>query len=93
MQLKLKNAFDEIKKILCETYEPFLQNGAEIQKIWFKYVQKRDEKIEEALKKAVKNSLSDLSKIMGDDKSPGTPIFKLSFEIENNQLTFKPTTE
>lgn len=30
MQNKIKAALDEIKRILSETYEPFLQNGPEI---------------------------------------------------------------
>jgi len=48
-------------------------------------VDKRDQKIEDALKKAVKNSLLELHKIVGDDdKMQAQPIFKLSVEIENN---------
>jgi hypothetical protein len=43
-----------------------------------------DLKIEEALKKAIKNSLLELHKVVGDDKYPAIPIFKLSVEIENN---------
>lgn len=42
MHNRLKAAMDEIKKILCETYEPFVTNGPEIQKVWIKYVQVRD---------------------------------------------------
>lgn len=42
----------------------------------------------------MKNSLLELHKIVGDnDKMPAQPIFKLSVEIENNQLCFKPTTD
>lgn len=82
---KLKGGFEEIKKILSETYETFIGQGPEIQKQWFEYVDKRDQKIEDALKKAVKNSLLELHKIVGDDdKMQAQPIFKLSVEIENN---------
>jgi dynein heavy chain, axonemal len=52
-----------------------------------------DQSIEEALKKAVKISLLELQKIIGDDKPP-IPIFKLSVELEmNTTLGFNPTTD
>lgn len=73
-----QTALDEIKRILSETYEPFLQNGPEIQKVWFTYVSMIDGKIEEALKKAVKNSLLELYRVVGDDKNSATSIFRLS---------------
>jgi dynein heavy chain len=93
MYTKLKAAFDEIKKILCETYEPFVFDRLEIQKVWFRYVQNIDAKIEESFKKAVKNSLLDLQRVVGDDKINPIPIFKLSVELENNQLEFRPSTD
>jgi len=37
-----------------------------------------DSKIEESLKKAVKNSLLELYRVVGDDKNPATSIFRLS---------------
>jgi len=62
--------------------------------VWFKYVASRDIKIEDALKKAVKNSLLDLYKVVGDEeKTTPIAIFKLSVELDNNQLCFKPSTE
>lgn len=78
MQNKIKSALDEIKRILSEIYEPFLQNGQDIQKVWFIYVVMIDSKIEESLKKAVKNSLLELYRVVGDDKNPATSIFRLS---------------
>jgi hypothetical protein len=47
------------------------------------------------LKKAVKSSLQELFKIVGD-KDQGivpTPMFKLYVELENNDLDFKPKKE
>lgn len=46
-----------------------------------------DVKIEESFKRAVKNSLLDLQKVVGteDGKINAVPIFKLSVELENNQ--------
>lgn len=52
--------------------------------MWFRYVQNIDNKIEDSFKKAVKNSLLDLQKVVGDDKINPIPIFKLSVELENN---------
>eukprot|EP00825_Cyclidium_porcatum_P046190 TRINITY_DN71_c0_g1_i2.p1 TRINITY_DN71_c0_g1~~TRINITY_DN71_c0_g1_i2.p1 ORF type:complete len:652 (-),score=150.25 TRINITY_DN71_c0_g1_i2:404-2359(-) len=93
MQEKLSESFMQVRKILCDTYEPFLLDKPEIQKVWFKYVSLRDSRIEEALKKAVKNSLQELHKVVGDDKIPAIAIFKLSVEIENQKLVFKPDTD
>lgn len=54
----------------------------------------RDEIIEEALKKTIKNSLIELYMIVGDsEKITPISIFKLSVELENNALCFKPSTE
>jgi hypothetical protein len=46
------------------------------------------------LKKAVKTSLLELQRVVGDDeKVTATPLFKLYVELENNALCFKPTTD
>ena len=45
------------------------------------------------MKKAVKNSLLDLLKVVGDDKNTPVSIFRLSVEIENSQLVYKPPCE
>ena len=50
-------------------------------------------KIEEALKKSLKISLLQLQKTVGDEKTNPIPQFRLSVELENNQLGFRPTTD
>jgi dynein heavy chain len=84
---KLKSALEDIRKTLCETYEHFVFQRNDIQQVWFNYVRVIDAKIEEALKKAVKISLLMLYNVVGEEKN--IPIFKLSVELENNQIVFK----
>lgn len=84
---KLRNALEDIRKTLCETYENFVFQRNDIQQVWFNYVRAIDAKIEEALKKAVKISLLMLYNVVGEEKN--IPIFKLSVELENNQIVFK----
>ena len=43
------------------------EEGKEIQSVWRTYVLQVDKKIEEALKRAVKNSLLDIQKVVGDE--------------------------
>jgi hypothetical protein len=52
-----------------------------------------DNKIEDALKKSLKVSLLNLLKTVGDDKTNPIPQFRLSVELESNQLGFRPTTD
>jgi len=64
--------------------------------VWFKNVVSRiDMEIEEALKKSVKMSLLQLLQVIGDEEGKIKPcgIFKLSVELENSQILFKPSTE
>lgn len=96
-QNEIRLALEEIKRLLIETYEPFLTNGMDIQKLWFQLVNKIDVHIEESLKKCVKNSLLLLSSVVGGESEKQTPIpiFKLSLEIdqEKNELAYRPSTE
>lgn len=47
----------EIFAILSESYEFFTYSRKETQIFWFNYVKSIDKKIEDALKKGIKNSL------------------------------------
>lgn len=76
---KLKTALDDIRKILCDTYDDFFPQKEKIQVVWFHYINFVDTKIEEALKKSVRSSLNDLYQSIIDDK---TQIFKLQVELE-----------
>jgi len=89
----LEKSLVEIQEILSETYDNFVFQRPEIQKVWFRFVSKVDEQIEEALKRAVKISLLELQKVIGDDKVTPIPVFKLSVELESNTLGFSPTTD
>lgn len=94
MYQKLKVIFDEIRKILSDTYDPFLYDRLEVQKVWFRQVQAIDTRIEESFKQAVKNSLIALQKVVGTDDGKITPVptFKLSVELENNVQEYRPST-
>ena len=54
---KLKKILTEITEILCQSYELFSNGRKETQLYWFNYIKDIDRKIEEALKKGIKNSL------------------------------------
>jgi hypothetical protein len=83
---KLKSIFEEIFNILCATYEPFIYCRRETQLVWFNYLKQIDHKIEEALKKSVKNSLMELYRVIGDpDKGvQAIPVFILEVGLEQN---------
>ena len=93
---KLKGIFEEIFSILCTTYEPFVTCRRETQLVWFGYLKQIDHKIEEALKKSVKNSLMELYRVIGDpDKGvQAIPVFILEVgldQTEKPKLTYTPT--
>jgi dynein heavy chain len=91
---KLKSIFEEIFNILCATYEPFVNCRRETQLVWFNYLKQIDHKIEEALKKSVKNSLMELYRVIGDpDKGvQAIPVFILEVGLEQNEkLSYTPT--
>jgi hypothetical protein len=54
--------------------------------VWFNYLKQIDHKIEEALKKSVKNSLMELYRVIGDpDKGvQAIPVFILEVGLEQN---------
>lgn len=94
--VKLKLIFEDIFNILCATYEPFVAGRRETQLVWFNFVKEVDHRIEEALKKAVKNSLIELYKVVGDSEKniQAIPIFILSVVLEshdNSKLNYVPS--
>ena len=91
LSTRLKSLLEEIRGTLCDTYEYFVFQRPEIQQVWFSYVRQIDNRIEEALKKAVKISLIDLYNVVGEEKN--IPIFRLSVELESNTIVFKPGTQ
>jgi len=54
---KLKKILSEITDILCRSYELFSHGRKDTQLYWFNYVKDIDRKVEDALKKGIKNSL------------------------------------
>lgn len=97
----LKVYINEIRAILCKTYENFVDKTDPIQKAWFEHIIWVDNKIEEELRKAVRISFQDLLKaIVGDEKNKTNPtqIFKVyitleTVEYEQYKLDFTPTTQ
>ena len=66
--------------ILCESYVPFMSGRKDTQLFWFNYVKEIDRKIEDALKKGIKNSLIEFYMVIGDPdkKIQPIPIFIIS---------------
>ena len=96
---KIQNTFSEIKKILTNTFEDFVDKKASIHIAWFEFIRTVDKKIEDELRKAVRNSFQDFYKaISGDKKTQNNPVqlFKVYIVIFRNtkdsdyELVFDP---
>ena len=97
VKAKLTNILREIEEILCESYEPFTYGHKDTQMFWFNYVKEIDRKIEEALKKGIKNSLVEFYMVIGDldKKIQPIPIFTISAILERDdppKLAYRPAT-
>jgi hypothetical protein len=93
----LKKILSEISEILCQSYELFSHGRKDTQLYWFNYVKDIDRKIEEALKKGIKNSLVEFYVVIGDPEKniQPTPIFIISAILERDdppKLAYRPTT-
>lgn len=94
---KLEKILKEISDILSHSYELFANGRKETQLFWFNYVKDIDRKIEDALKKGIKNSLVEFYLVIGDPEKniQPTPIFVISAILERDdppKLAYKPTT-
>ncbi|CEL98551.1 unnamed protein product [Vitrella brassicaformis CCMP3155] len=92
----LQNTHAEITDTMLATYQFFETHPQEIQREWKQYVDKMDKKVEEALKKAVKSSLQDLSKALNSsDGKRGemdiAPLFKVHAVLKGTKMDFRPT--
>lgn len=104
---RLLGLIEEIRRIMHDTSLLFLSPNMELLKTvssrksqeevaqeWYRYVEDKDRVLEEALKKAVRSSLTELNKaINGDGKTDPTPIFRMNtiFDEANGRADFKPT--
>uniref|UniRef100_A0A8D0HGT5 Dynein axonemal heavy chain 2 n=1 Tax=Sphenodon punctatus TaxID=8508 RepID=A0A8D0HGT5_SPHPU len=98
VQQKLIGIHEEVINIMCQTYEMFKHDGAEVQQYWLNYTIKMDRMMEEALRLNVKWSLLELSKaINGDGKTSPNPLFRVKVILKDNypplpaQVEFSPT--
>lgn len=94
---KLTKTLNEIFVILSESYEFFVYGRKETQLHWFNYVKEIDKKIEDALKKAIKNSLIEFYMVIGDPdkKIQPIPIFTISAVLAKEdppKLAYEPAT-
>ena len=81
---ELIKILNEIFLILSDSYEYFVYGRKDTQIFWFNYVKEVDQKIEEALKKGIKNSLVEFYMVIGDPdkKIQPTAIFTISAILE-----------
>jgi dynein heavy chain len=72
---KIQNTFSEIKKILTNTFEDFVDKKSSVHVAWFEFVRTVDKKIEDELKKTVGTSFREFCKaITGDKKTQNNPV-------------------
>ena len=96
VQEKLKNIHDQVRATLLTLYEYFRADGREVQVFWSRFIEKVDEKVEEALRVTVKRSLQEMSRaINGEGKSKDSsgevhPLFKVNVVLENQKVEFNP---
>jgi len=102
---KITNTFAEIKSMLANTFDDFVDKKTSIHVAWFDYVRSVDAQIEAELKKAVKTSFNDFIKaIKGDEANKSNPVhvfkvyiilrstkeeYELNFEPKNTELIDK----
>lgn len=95
---KLKKILGDITEILLQSYELFAGGRKETQQFWFSYVKEIDRRIEDSLKKGIKNSLVEFYVVIGDQEKnlQPIPIFIISAILERDdppKLAYRPTTD
>ncbi|XP_023311334.1 dynein heavy chain 2, axonemal [Anoplophora glabripennis] len=94
----MKNVIDKIVVYYQETiqflilvFEGFEQYMQSMANQWIKYINNFDTLMEEALKICCKNSLESVYEaVHGDGTTNPTPLLKLSANLVNNRIIFKP---
>merc|ERR1712196_409966 len=77
---------------MLQSYQFFEGHPPDVQREWKNYVERKDKQIEDALKKAVKQSLQDLCRALnGDSKTEPSPMFKINAVLQESKMDFKPT--
>jgi dynein heavy chain len=91
VQKQFKEAHEKIADYMLQSYQFFESHPNDIQSQWKQYVEKVDKRIEEALKKTVKQSLQDLCRALnGDTKTEPSPLFKINAILDDTKMDFKP---
>ncbi|TRY86536.1 hypothetical protein DNTS_031646 [Danionella cerebrum] len=98
--LRLTNAHHEIIKIVSRVYSTFQNDGYEVHQHWITYIEKMDQKVEEALRVNIKRSLQELSKaINGHGKTSPNPLFRVEVVLTSQvaesgpQVDFSPSLQ
>ena len=88
-----KKEHREISELLLKTHQMFESHPPEIQKEWRNFVENRiDQRLEDGLKRAVKQSLMELCRTLnGDAKTEPSPLFKVNAVLDQSKMDFKPT--
>ncbi|PFH37249.1 dynein, axonemal, heavy chain 2 family protein [Besnoitia besnoiti] len=93
----LSQAHKAITDILQDSHRLFEEHPFEIQREWKCYVEKVDKRVGDALKKAVRTSLQDLSKVLNPAGGKTStldvvPLFKVHAVLDSqNRMDFKPS--
>ncbi|CBZ54592.1 GF18580, related [Neospora caninum Liverpool] len=97
MEAYLSEAHAAITAVLQDSQRLFEDHPPEIQREWKLYVEKVDKRVGDALKKAVRTSLQELSRVLNpvDGKNSTVdvaPLFKVNAVLDShNRMDFKPT--
>eukprot|EP01116_Phalansterium_solitarium_P023771 TRINITY_DN849_c1_g1_i4.p1 TRINITY_DN849_c1_g1~~TRINITY_DN849_c1_g1_i4.p1 ORF type:complete len:3887 (-),score=1955.58 TRINITY_DN849_c1_g1_i4:123-11783(-) len=95
MRERLEEKHAEIRQLMTATYQVFRADSAEVQRHWYRFTQKVDKMLEQALRQAVKRSLHELAKaINGDGKNDVAPLLHVNVVLEHSQrVELQPTLE
>ncbi|CAD7941177.1 unnamed protein product [Amoebophrya sp. A25] len=92
IKAQFREAHSQIVDIMLATYVFFESHPPDIQQQWRIFVDKIDRLLEDALKKATKTSLQDLSRTLnGDSKSEPLALFRVHAILDAWKMDFNPT--
>ena len=93
---EFEQARAEMKKTLEQTHaKVFARDSEEVQREWRRVMRQVDDRVEQALRTAVKKSLQEISRALGGDKkTKASPLFGVATVLRNNHVVeLKPSVQ